>query len=547
MRNSIRLAQRALLAAGLALAATAAQAAHSYIPFTETLNSGPSQGLWLADVDHLGNPPFQLSNQLLDGSSVSSENIAVLNDWTLNATTHQATGLTPQLVVWGIGGHLYKANLRSIQPVQQFSTGSYGELCGLIALDERPYAAAKAYVQAVVEPVGSANACASGLGTQTWLIPANADNTVAPILEPTNWTVLGAFTDPTDGSFVRWVVWSGNEVEAYKANFTTRTTLLVGPPTGPAPAVLARQDGNMVISSPADDGTTHTDSVYHLSMAGSGAVTSFSYPDAAPCVAANIPANGVEMDSSAGVVDLAETTATGYAVYSIPLSGGAVTLAYNDASGVKCGAILGDSTSGSYFSINETDLSSGDSRVLGANEAGPSTQAPNVLADAGPDGIATTRYTIDGHFWITLFDFSGPTTAFTTVVADGNGTLQQTFNNSRVGDDSWGGFNAAGVAPAVERDVVYLFSPNATPCTGGTLTAVDPAAFTGTNISGVPADACSALAYGWQPASVGYFQEASGSSAIEVDPVGGKAYQLLGADPNGFFLNVAQITGYPFY
>jgi hypothetical protein len=32
-----------------------------------------------------------------------------------------------------------------------------------------------------------------------------------------------------------------------------------------------------------------------------------------------------------------------------------------------------------------------------------------------------------------------------------------------------------------------------------------------------------------------------------VDPVGGKAYQLLGADPNGFFLNVAQITGYPFY
>ena len=549
MRSSIRSIVRVMLAVGVALSATAAHAAgHSYIPFTQTLNSnGSDQGLWLADVNNLGNPPYQLTNQPLDGASVSSNNIAVLNDWTLNAATHQATGLTPQLVVWGQGGHLYKANLRSIQPVQQFTNTGYQQLCSLIALDERPYAAARAYVQAVVEPVGSGNTCASGVGTQTWLIPANADNTVAPTIEPTNWSVIGAFTDPTDGGFVRWVVWSGNEVDAYKANFSGRTTLLVGPPTGPAPAVLARQDGNMIISAASDNGTTHTDAVYHLSMTGSAAVTSFSYPDAAPCVAANATANGVELDSTAGIVDVAETTATGYAVYAIPLSGGAVTQAYNDASGVHCGAILGDSTSGSYFSINESNISTNDSRVLGANEAGPSTQTPNVLYDAGTSGIVTTRYTIDGHFWITAFDFSGPSPAFTTVVADGNGTIQQTFSNSRVGDDIWGGFNAAGVAPAIERDVVYLFSPNATPCTGGTLTAVDPAAFTGTAISGVPADTCSALAYGWQPASVGYFQEASGGSAIEVDPVGGKAYTLLGADPNGLFINVAQITGYPFY
>ena len=547
MRISIRFAQRAVLAAGLALGATAAQAAgHSYIPFIETMNSGGNQGIWLADTSNLGNPPYQLTNQVLDGNTSLSATVAVLNDWTLNATTHQATGVTPQLVVWGQGGHLYKANLRNIQPNQQFSNGAYQELCSLIALDERPYAAAKAYVQAVVEPIGSANTCNSGLGTQTWLIPANADNTVAPTIEPSNWNVIGAFTDPTDGSFVRWIVWSGNEVDAYKANFTGRTTLLVGPPTGPAPNTIARQDGNAIIVAASDDGTTHTDRVYHLAMAGSALVTTLTYPDSSPCVASQ-SVGGEEVNSTAGVVDLAENTATGYAVYAIPLGGAAATPAYNDASGVKCGSILGDSTSGSYFSINETDLGSGDSRVLGANEAGPSNQAPNVLVDAGTTAVANTRYTINGNFWITVFDFSGPTTAFTTVVAQGNGTILQNYSNSRIGDDIWGGFNAAGVTPAIERDVVYLFSPNATPCTGGTLTAIDPIAFTATNISGVPSDACSALAYGWQPASVGYFQEGTGSSAIEVDPVGGKAYQLLGTDPNGLFTNVAVLSGYPFF
>ncbi|MFI5268561.1 MAG: hypothetical protein ACHQ7M_14405, partial [Chloroflexota bacterium] len=253
------------------------------------------------------------------------------------------------------------------------------------------------------------------------------------------------------------------------------------------------------------------------------------------------------VDSTAAVVDLAENTATGYAVYAIPLGGGGATLAYNDASGVKCGGVLGDSTSGSFFSINESNLSTGDSRVLGASEAGPSNQAPNVLVDAGSNGFASTRYTINGHFWITVVDFSGPTTAYSTVVADGNGTLVQNYTHARVGDDIWGGFSASGTTPGIERDVVYLFSPNAPRCTGGTLAAIDPIAFTSTAISGVPADACSALAYGWQPASVGYFQEGTGSSPIEVDPVGGKAYQLLGTDPNGLFTNVAQLSGYPFY
>ena len=547
MRITIRSIISTLLAAGFAVAGSAQAAGHSYIPFTQNLNSGGDQGVWLADIDHLGNPPYQITNQLLDGSPTVTATVAILDDWTLDPVTHLATNLVPQQFVYGTHGHLYKVNLKTIQPVQQFTNASYGELCSLTALDERPFAAAKAYVQAVVEPVGSPNACASGIGTQTWLIPASADNTVAPTLEPTNWSVIGAFTDPTDGSFVRWVVWTGNEVDAYKANFATHTTLLVGPPTGPAPTVFARMDGNLLISAASDNGVTHTDSVYHVAMAGSSLVTTLSYPDAAPCVASGSIVAGAMLDPSNGTVTFAETTATGYAVYATTVAGGAASQVYNDASGVNCGEIFGDSTSGGFVGVNETNITTGATRVLGVNEAGPANQLPNLLASSGANGLVQIRYTIAGHFWITAFDFTGPSTAFSVIVADGNGNQLQDYTNSRIGDDIWGGYNAGGTVPGVQRDVVYLFSPNAPHCTGGTLTAVNPASFAGTNISGVPSDTCSALAYGWQPASVGYFQESGGSSPIEIDPVGGKAYQILGVDPNGLFINVATLSGYPFY
>ncbi|HSN18831.1 MAG TPA: hypothetical protein VLV87_11565 [Gammaproteobacteria bacterium] len=545
MRITIRSITRALLATGIAVAGSA-QAAHSYIPFTDTLNSGGNQGVWLADIDHLGNPPYQITNQVLDGSQGISATVAILDDWTLDPATHLATNLVPQLLVYGTHGHLYKVNLKTIQPVKQFTNAGYGELCSLTALDERPYAAAKAYVQAVVEPVGSTNTCASGIGMQTWLIPANANSSTTPIIEPTHWQVIGAFTDPTDGSFVRWVVWSGNELEAYRANFTGRTTLLVGPPTGPAPLVLARQDGNIMLTSSSDDGTTHTNTVYRVSMTGSGVVGAFSNPDTAPCMAIG-GAGGSMLDPSNGTVTFAETTAAGYAVYATSIGGGSATLIYNDTSGTKCGGPGGDSVSGSYVGLDETDATTGETRVLGINEAGPATQAPNVLADSGVNGFVQIRYTVDGHFWIQADDFSGPTAVPSMIVADGDGTQLQDYAGGKFGDDIWGGFSVS-YLPSIERDVVYVFFANATPCTGGTLTAVNPATFAGTNISGVPADACSALAYGWQPASVGYFQmSGGGSEPIEIDPVGGVAYSILGVDPNGLFNNLATLPGYPFY
>ncbi|HEV2110827.1 MAG TPA: hypothetical protein VGT99_05680, partial [Gammaproteobacteria bacterium] len=501
------------------------------------------QGMWLADTDHLGNPPFELTNQVLDGTGV------VLDDWTLHPTTHLATNVQPQLVVYGVAGHLYKANLHSISPVQQFSSGGYAQLCSLTPLDERPYAAARAFVQAVVEPTGSTNTCASGVGTQTWLIPANADSSVAPTIEPANWTVLGAFTDPIDSAFVRWIVWTGNEVDAYKANFGAHSTLLVGPPAGPAPALIGRVDGNALLLAPSDSGGVHTDVLYHASMTGSGLIASYSYADGAPCAIGMTTvgtASSSIADVGSGVLAYTEPTNTGYAMYTVPLGGGTPTQVYADASGNECGSIAGDSVSAGHVGLDEVDLPSGFQHVISVNEAGPVSQTPVFLA-GGANLFAYIRYTINGHFWIPMQTLNTNPPQYSTLVADGDGTVVQDYTNARMGDDIWGGYDSSGRTPSVQRDVVYLFSPNAPRCTGGTLAAIDPVAFTSINVSGVPADACSALAYGWQPASVGYVQEGTGSRPVEIDPVGGRMYSLLGPDATGFFQNIAILSGYPFY
>ena len=549
MIDPIRNSLRVLLAAAAVMAAGGAYAAHTYIPFTDqiTTTSQTDTGLWLADTANLGNPPIQLTNQQLDGPVTA--NVAILDDWTLNAITHLATNVQPKAVVYGVGGHLFKADLQTIGPVAQFSNGSYQELCSLNALDERPYAAAKAYVQAVVEPVGSPNNCASGLGKQTWLIPANASAVTAPTIEPSNWAVLGAFTDPTDGSFVRWIVWSGNEVDAYKANFTVRTTLLVGPPTGPAPALIGRVDGNAFILSGSDNGVTHTDTLYHLSMAGSGMVGSYSYADGSVC-SVGATTTGIltsaMADAGAGIQMFSEPTNTGYAVYSVPLAGGAVTQIYGDSTGNECGAMGGDAPSAGHVGVNEFDIPSGEQHVIGLNEAGPVAQVPVFLA-GGPGFNAFLHYTVAGHLWIDVDGDTMPTVS--EVVIDGNGTPIQNYANSLIGNDVWGGFSAAGTTPGVQRDLVILFSPNGSfgSCTGGTMTAIDPSAFTTTALSGVPNDTCRAQAYGWLPAGVGYVREPGGSSPIEADPSSAKLYFLLGPDPHGLFLNVAALNGYPFY
>ncbi|HEX4383080.1 MAG TPA: hypothetical protein VH083_09035 [Myxococcales bacterium] len=525
----------------LCAVSSGASAATAYAPFTFANSAtGQSQGLWLADSAHPGNPPVQVSNQTLDGTTA---NIATFNDWTLDANRH-ATDIQPQLVVYGVGGHLFKVNLSPLTAVQQLGNGTYQELCSLTPLDQHPFAPGRAFVQAVVEPVGSPNTCAQNLGTQTWLIPANATAAAAPTLRPSFWSVLGAFTDPATGAFNKWIIWTGNEIDTDNATFTRASTLLVGPPAGPAPVLTFRLDGTAFIDSQVTAGTTVTDNWYRLTPATAALIASFPYANTAPCAFFSTSM----LDAATGTFVIVAPDNLGYAAFTTPIGGGALTQIYSDHSGTVCGAIEGDSASAGFISLGESDVNTGLTTAIGINEAGPATQTKVVLA-GGPNSSAFVHYTIGGHDWIDLSTFGPGGTTFSTIVADADGTLVQTYANSRISDDGWSGFPVSGAPSNIDRDVVYLFSPASTVnCTGGTLAAINPSTFVSTNIAGLPANACRPLAFGFGPINLGGLATATGGgSPIQIDPTAGQLYFPLGPQPGGSFLNPAILSGYPFF
>jgi hypothetical protein len=525
----------------LCAVSSGASAATSYAPFTFASSAtGQNQGLWLADAAHPGNPPVQISNQTLDGTT---SNVATFNDWTLDAARH-ATNVQAQLVVYGVGGHLFKVNLSPLAAPQQLSNGTYQELCSLTPLDQHPFAPARAFVQAVVEPVGSPNTCAQNLGTQTWLIPASATAAAAPTLRPSFWSVLGAFTDPATGAFSKWIIWTGNELDLDNAAFTRASTLLVGPPAGPAPVLAFRLDGTAFVDSQVTAGTTVTDNWYRLTPTSATLIASFPYANTAPCAFVTTSM----LDAATGTFVIVEPDNLGYAAFTAPIGGGPLSQIYTDHSGTACGAVEGDSASAGFISLGEIDVNTGLATAIGINEAGPATQAKVVLA-GGPNSNAFVHYTIGGHDWIDLSTFGPGGTTFSTIVADADGTVIQTYANTRISDDRWSGFPASGAPSNIDRDLVYLFSPaGLVNCTGGTLAAVDPATFASIAIDGLPANACRPLAFGFGPVGLGGMANASGGgSPIQIDPAGGQLYFLLGPQPGGSFLNPIGLLGYPFF
>lgn len=537
-----RLRTKVLPIIGLVAIQGTAVAKNTFVPFSVN-SDNVDQGLWFGDVDNPANPPIQLTNQLLDGNHAS--NIAVLNTWTYDATRKLATNVEPQIVVYGTRGHLYKADARKLAPIVPFGNTSYQELCSLAALDPAPFAAAKAFVQAVVEPIGSGSTCASGVGTQTWLFSINADGTTAPTLEPTNWTVLGAFTDPTTEAFVKWLVWTGNSVDVYKNNFTTHLTVLVGPPTGPAPGVISRVDGTALVVSGMNVGAVHTNNFYAVTATGSAFLATQSYATTSPCVGTS-DAGGVINDPASGLVFFTAPTSSGFAAYSVPIAGGPIATVYEDDSGAECGLIIGDGTSAGRVPVTVNLLTTGFSQVVSLDENGPASQAPLVVAGDGVSLNASVRYTINGHLWIDEATF-GPT-VFTTLVADGDGTVVASYPSSRIGTDTWDGFFPSGLSPGVDRGSVLLYSPNPGVCSGGAYTAIDGVTLAATALVGLPDDTCrQPIAFAWAPVAVGGVTVPDGNIPILVDTAGGRVYQLLGPDVTGGFTNEEGLGGYPFF
>jgi hypothetical protein len=291
-------------------------------------------------------------------------------------------------------------------------------------------------------------------------------------------------------------------------------------------------------------GAVHTSNFYQVSATGSAFLGSQSYATTSPC-AGTSDVGGVINDPASGLVFFTSPTSAGYAVYSVPVGGGPIGTVFEDDSGASCGQIIGDGTSAGRVALTVTDQITGFSSVESLAENGPLNQVPLVIAGDGVTTSAFVRYTINDHLWIDERTF-GPT-VFSTLVANGDGTVVASYANSRIGTDTWGGFFPGGVSPGVDRADVLLFSPNPGNCSGGAYNAIDGATFAATPLVGLPDDACRPTAFAWAPVAVGAVLTPDGSQPILVDTAGGKVYQPLGPDVNGAFQNLETLAGYPFF
>lgn len=522
-----------------------ATAGNYYQPFSIQLPGGQFRGVWLADEQAPSNPPIEITNTVLDGVGQVA---AVLDSWTFNTSTGVSQNVTPSMMVYGQGGHLYKVDLRSPAGAVQFSSGSYDQLCSIQAVDPAPFDPLTSYVYVSVTPSGSGASCNSGLGTASWLIRADANASTAPTVYPADWRVLGAFDGLTDGSFHGYLVAEGSDVHKMDINFSDQGTLLTGI-TGLDSVnsyVVGQHGDDVFLKASVDSSGTTTDSFYHLTPTGGSLDTAHSYADSATCASIS-PPNANVMDAGTGQLIVGEPTATGYALYSVPLTGGAATTIYADASGVQCGVLNGEESSASHVVVNEFNMNDGTDRIVGLAESGPATQTPVLMAQGDAGSYVFVNYIANGHAWVNIVgDLYTATPSFTTQVTDGDGTILATYS-ARWANDLWGGFRISD-DPVVERSKIFLYQYNdLASCSGGTLTSYDSGTLTPTNISGVPADACRIGAYGWGPLAIGYLDEPSGDSAVAIDIAGGQLYQLTAPQTDGTYAPLSNLPNYPFY
>jgi len=517
-----------------------------YVPFTLQLGAtSGSQGLWLADTSHPGSAASSITGQALDG--VSGSNVAVLNTWKYSTSSPEARSVTPVLMVYGQSGRLLSYALSGHGTPQPLSSGRYTALCSLTALTPQPYTGSgSAYVEAVV--VAGSGDCASGNGVQTWIIPGNANASAAPLVEPATWQVLGALTDPSNGNLSNWIVWTGTEVDIYRANFTGAITAISTLPAGPAPTLIGHLSGAAFLAYSSSTGGMVTDQLFHVLATGASHIYTHIYAASSPCTGL---AKGAVMDAANGLLAFAEPTDTGYAVLTAPVAGGIPTEIYADASGGYCGTVAGDGVSAFHVTLYELQLA-GLHRAIGVKESGPVGQAPVVLAgDANTD--ASPHYTIGGHVWIDLTTFPGSggtgSPQYSEVVMDGDGTLVASYPGAQVVGEHWAGFYPDGRNSGIDRDLLYLFYPagGAGACSGGALLAYNTSTFAQTAIAGMPADSCAPWAYGWQSAGLGSITRSSGNAAVALDPAGGQLYQLTSPQSQGVYTNLLATARFPSY
>ncbi|HET7921571.1 MAG TPA: hypothetical protein VFM15_02325 [Gammaproteobacteria bacterium] len=515
-----------------------------YQPISIYEGPGNYRGIWLVDAQNPTDPMIQITSMPLDGSTVAV-NSAIFATWKYDTGKQEAVRVAPRFMVYGQGGHLYSENLKTPRPPRQFSSGSYTQLCYLGALDGQSYRKATSYLVARVIPSGSGD-CATGVGTQTWLIPVSANKHTPPIIEPNGWNVLGAFATLSDGSFQGWLVNSGSSIELDDAGFNFQSTLITGLTPNDRVSVIASHGTILFVLVSSTSGSTITDTVYRVTASGASTVGSYNYAINSVCVL--LQGGSAVIDAGNDFLAFAEPTNSGYSIYHANIDSGGATSLYDDASGTECGALSSEDVSAGHVIVNDYSSTDGGTRIIGIAENGPPDQVPVVLAAGDANTSLFAYYIINGHVWITDYQVSDSgSLLYSVLVRDGDGTSVATYTGSQIAKDIWGGFHL-GDNPLIDRLVVYLFTPTDTDsCSGGTLVAIDPATFSQTPISGLPSDACSLTAFGWNPTSFGDVSQPGGDSIIAIDPNAAQLYVLSIPQSLGSYIIMSYLPGYPFY
>ena len=540
------------LAAAVTSAAIAGGSVYD-IPFTLLGSDGvTASGVWVADPTNLSAPPIQLVSGTLDGAYPG--NMAELAHWQYSSQNQEWSGVTPYLEIYGFQGQLYADSVNG-HPLHNipFSNGSYAALCSLQALDTVANTNGPDFIVANVVPAGTSGSCGGG-GTVNWLISGNASPSTAPVTEPADWRVLGAFTSLSKGSVQGWVVSTGSEVDSYDPGFLNAQTVIAGIPSGANVQAAGQYNGVVFVVVATAGNGSEADVLYAVAASGLSSVQNFSYPLTAPCAGITVPGNR-EADEPNGLEYFTEPTAQGYAVYSLSLVAGSFVpqQIYADSSGMVCGNVVtdGDQPGGHAF-VQEVSLADGSQRVISVSGSGPASQSPVVLVSGDSNQVVAASYAIGGNAWISIQTNPPdvPQVTYEYVVKHWDGTVVEDYPSAQAVTSLWRGAKAAG---SIDREFIYVFVPNLQPCTGGSLLAVDPNTLATVAASGVPSDTCQLSLPGWDPVPVGSLDEAGpgGSnpvnSAVAFDATQ-SLIPLTAPQNSGRYVSMFSLrSGFPFF
>lgn len=431
-----------------------------YIPYSVAMGASRTPtGLYLVSAANPGMTPLAESTTALDTAvftgpndgpnTVLASSWVTLYSWTYNTATQQATDLTPAAEVYGQGGHLYQVSLTdpSAGP-QQLSSGSYAGLCDVFNVQEGPVGSgAPIYVVADIDTVAGDN-CATTADTQLWLVAAGTGSGTAPTTLPATASLLAVLWDPATGLVTGNVVQNSSELDLYDTNFVKQKVLLTGLSSNYQYAV-GELDGNALIDEETYNSgaspETSTDTLYLVS--GSSATQIASYSAASnsayfTSTACQDQASGfsafINGQNAGNQFVYSYPDASGNLnIYTLPENGGTPTAVYT-SSGICLTSFLG--ASANNLVMVTTDSSDAQNYVSIALNGAPS-QTPIVLASAA-SGTASSyvHYVIGNDAWV---DEPGATDeqGSESVVDITTGNILQTFPDTSIADDVWGGFD----------------------------------------------------------------------------------------------------------